>query len=535
MQQNTRSLAVWQTTALYIAIYGVMAAVVLYPVLSVKIPVLCDYLNHLARMHILADIGHSAALSSFYRVQWKPIPYLAMDVAFLPLRHIPNIYTAGRIFVAICVLLPVPSVAILHFVVHRRFSLIPAVTFLFCYNYLLSYGLLPYLFTLSLAIMVLACWIGSVGWPRWPRAALFCVLALALYLCHLVAFGAYCLAVAGFEFARAWRAGFRPWRAFAADWLAAGLQAVLPMTLALTVKLEHPFAGPVVTFYGDLGAKIIALRSPIWFFGGRADDLPGDFALLVLILGLLTRRLRLAPAIWPIVLLIGAVAVCTPDMLFSVYGMDWRLPLLVVLLIIGGLSTTERMNHALAAAVLGGFLLMTVVRAATIASALSVLDRQVAEVRHVLGEMPHGMRLLMVDNLGGKQSVLPSRATQHLGLLAVIDRDAFVPTLFTGTTIVSPAPELLRSSTPAGLPPSVSELMVSLDHSGTSSGPQFDDAGHYIYWSRWEDMFDYILIRHLGNRAEVSLPYLRLVATSSIADLYRIDKSFKPDLRAKGP
>jgi hypothetical protein len=48
-------------------------------------------------------------------------------------------------------------------------------------------------------------------------------------------------------------------------------------------------------------------------------------------------------------------------------------------------------------------------------------------------------------------------------------------------------------------------------------------------------MFDYILIRHLGNRAEVSLPYLRLVATSSIADLYRIDKSFKPDLRAKGP
>ena len=164
-----------------------------------------------------------------------------------------------------------------------------------------------------------------------------------------------------------------------------------------------------------------------------------------------------------------------------------------------------------------------------------MLDRQVAEVRHVLGEMPHGMRLLMVDNLGGKQSVLPSRATQHLGLLAVIDRDAFVPTLFTGTTIVSPAPQLLRSSTPAGLPPSVSELMVSLDHSGTSSGPQFDDAGHYIYWSRWEDMFDYILIRHLGNRAEVSLPYLRLVATSSIADLYRIDKSFKPDLRAKGP
>jgi len=72
----------------------------------------------------------------------------------------------------------------------------------------------------------------------------------------------------------------------------------------------------------------------------------------------------------------------------------------------------------LAAAVLGGFLLMTVVRAATIASALSVLDRQVAEVRPSGAEMPHGNASAHGGQFGGQQSVfVPSRATQHLGLL----------------------------------------------------------------------------------------------------------------------
>jgi len=48
-------------------------------------------------------------------------------------------------------------------------------------------------------------------------------------------------------------------------------------------------------------------------------------------------------------------------------------------------------------------------------------------------------------------------------------------------------------------------------------------------------MFDYILTGFGKSGRSVRLQYSVWVClTSSIADLYRIDKSFKPDLRAEG-
>lgn len=526
MEQSFRQCDGRQAMVLYVAVYAVMTAVVLYPVLSVQVPALIDYLNHLARMDIL--YYHTAALSRFYQPHWQAIPYLVMDASFAVLSKVATIYNAGRIFVAICVILPVLSVMMLHFVVHRRLSLVPAAAFLFCYNDLLASGLLNYLPALCLAIMVFAGWIGSTGWPRWSRAVLFCVLATVVYLSHLLAFGAYGLAVGGFELGRAWRTGFRPWRVMAADWLVAGLQAVPAIVLFLSVKFGRAFVGPTPTSYGDLGGKLVALESPALFFGSRIDELAGGFALVVLILGLLTGRLRLAPAVWPAAVAVGVVAVCMPAQLFSVWGMDFRLPLLLALLLTGATSTTERTGRVVGGAVLAGFLLLTAVRSVDIAIMLRAGDRQIAEVRQVVAAMPRGMRLLIVDDFKGGQHAVPPAATQHVGMVAVIDRDAFVPILFTGATIVSPAPALLASSTPTGPPLHLSDLMYGLGRKDDPAGDEGNGQGGRLYWLGWDTKFDYVLIRHFGNRPAMLPPNLRLVATSSVADLYRIDRSVSP-------
>ena len=63
MVPSIRRLPVWQV----VACYAVMTAIVLYPVCSVQIPGLGDYLNHLARMHILADMDRSESLKNFYQ------------------------------------------------------------------------------------------------------------------------------------------------------------------------------------------------------------------------------------------------------------------------------------------------------------------------------------------------------------------------------------------------------------------------------------------------------------------------------------
>jgi len=390
-----------------IAIYAVMTTIVLYPVLSVQVPALCDYLNHLARMHILADIDHSDALSNLYRVHWQAIPYLAMDASFVVLDRFATIYDAGRIFVAICVILPVISVAALHYAVHRRLSLVPVTAFLFCYNYLLSWGFLNYLPALCLAVLLSAGWIYSAGWSRWPRAALFCLLATILYLSHLVAFGAYGMMVSAYELARAWRIGFRPPRKIATGWLAAGLQVVPAIFLFLSVNIEKPFFGPVLTSYGDWSAKAIALLSPVLFSGHGADLWAAGFALWVLIGGLATGRLRLAAAVWPSALAAGVVAICAPQWLLGTFGMDVRLPLLIVMLLIGAISTTERMERTLGYALFGAFLVLTAVKSADAALGLRILDRQIAEVRGVVAAMPRGMRLLLVSTATGPYDLMP--------------------------------------------------------------------------------------------------------------------------------
>ena len=522
MVPSIRRLPVWQV----VACYAVMTAIVLYPVCSVQIPGLGDYLNHLARMHILADMDRSESLKNFYQVQWQAIPYLVMDAAFVALDQVATIYDAGRIFIGVCILLPVLSVAMLHFAVYRRLSLVPAAAFLFCYNGLLSWGFLNYLPALCLAVLLFAGWIGSAGWKRWPRAALFSVLALALYLGHLVAFAVYCLMVGSFELGRAWRIGFRPWRGVAADWSAAALQAVPAIVLALNVVVERPFVGAVPTHYGNLTLKLYALVSPVWFYNDASNNmLLAVFVLFVLAFGLLTARMRLSSAILPAILAVGGVAVCMPNMLLGTFGMDVRLPLLVVLLLIGATSTTERMGRVLGGAVLGGMLVLSTLRSADIATALREVDGQISEVRQVVAAMPRGMRVLVVDTSLPRLSIVPPWATWHVAMVAVIDRDAFVPYLFTGLGTVRPVPALRDSSTPNGNAISLADLADGVGRRDGPAGAAADGTGKRIYWLGWADKFDYVLIEHFGNRPAMLPANLRQVASSSVADLYRIDKT----------
>ena len=63
----------------YAVVYGLLAAIVLYPIAMVRVPGLEDYPNHLARMYILSHYNESEALQRFYEVRWRPIPYLGMD------------------------------------------------------------------------------------------------------------------------------------------------------------------------------------------------------------------------------------------------------------------------------------------------------------------------------------------------------------------------------------------------------------------------------------------------------------------------
>ena len=107
--------------------------------------------------------------------------------------------------------------------------------------------------------------------------------------------------------------------------------------------------------------------------------------------------------------------------------------------------------------------------------------------------------------------------------LAVIDRDAFASTLFTGEVVVKPAPALKASSTLWVTYPDLDQFL-----DGYVSGDPIGDiptgVKGRVYWYGWERKFDYVLVMHYGKRPTVLPAIVKLVASSEVADLYSIVK-----------
>lgn len=496
----------------------VLATIVLAPILSVSVPGLGDTLNHLARMHILASIDGSPELRRFYEVHWAPIPYLAMDAVVPLLMHAVPVYLAGKLFVVSCVVLPVGGAAAVHYAVHRRASLVPCAAWLVSTNALLSLGFLNFLFTTGLALLLFAGWIATAAWPRWRRAALFAPCVLALYFGHAFGCGAYCLAVLGFEGARAIRAKFQPVGVVLVDLTAAFAQAVPALVCAATLHVSAGYVGVLRTHYGTVGEKISALLTPVIFLH---DAMQGGVLLgMLATAALLVRRLRVHPALGPAILVVAAVALAVPHVLASTWGTDMRLPLVAVLLLVSALSV--RLPPSGRALAVAAVVMLTAVKSADAWVALHQVDAQFARTRAILAALPRGTRLLVVnpDGHGTGREHVPLSTAWNLPLVATIDRDAFIPTLFTGLTTVRVRPAYRASSTPNGLPISPAQLWEG-EHT-PDRGEQGDGEGARLYHFGWPEKFDYVLVQRFGADPGALPSRLHLVAHDADMDLYRI-------------
>ncbi len=110
-------------------------------------------------------------------------------------------------------------------------------------------------------------------------------------------------------------------------------------------------------------------------------------------------------------------------------------------------------------------------------------------------------------------------------LLAVIERDAFVPYLFTGLTTVHTRPAYAASSTPQGGPVTVRQLDEELAGKPPTLSDVEQREGLRIYWRDWPNRFDYVLVEHFFAMPPAGLPKnLVLASHSTDLDLYRIEK-----------
>jgi hypothetical protein len=499
-------------------LYLVFGAAILLPVLCVQVPCLGDYLNHLARIHILTTIDGSPSLQRFYERQWRLVPYFGMDLPVAAMAPVLGLYGAGRVFVALCVVMPVLAAASLQYVVRGRVGLMPVLAFLLSYNYLLARGFLNYLFSAGLAVMLFAGWIASAEWPRWRRLAIFALAAPLLYMSHVFAFVAYGLLMAGYEVARLAR---RPSGAAIADFCAAGAQAVPVLLLIFWLRAMGNFGAQSVTRYGSLAEKLGAFLSPLFFPGNAL--VVASCVLLPLTGVFLLRSARLPSALWPALLAVVLAACCMPHVLANLWGADMRLPLVAGIVLIGTAAPSPGVGPRAKAVVLAVAAVPVAMRAADGTMTLRRLDAQVAQVRQVVGALPAGARLLVVDaDKAAPGRVAPAVMTEHIGLLAAIDRDAFVPFLFSGATALQLRPEAMRAASPNAMAISMNQLREGFTRQDPAEGPPPYGFGGTMYWLGWQAKFDYVLVTHFGSDMGALPPVLKKIAESNVADLYRI-------------
>lgn len=528
-----RTAAKGLRAALYVA-FGILTV---SPLFWVQVPALVDYPNHLARMWVLARHGGIPALDANYLVHWRVLPDLAMDLIVPPLSRLMPIETAGRVFVALTMLALVGGTATLHRVLHGRWAIWPLWSALFVYNAVLFWGFLNCLFGIGAALFALSGWIATQEWRAGRRILLFAGVASLLLLLHLFAFGLYGLSVTLYEIGERLRER-RISLPSLLSLIAAGLQ-FLPGIALWYLSLEH--AGSTVTSFGGVADKLYALISPFTFgyVPVPFDGAVGLLALGFLAFALLTRSLRLAPQFRLLLPALAAVAVAMPNVLSGSWGADMRLPVALAFVLIAGTRLRLPKGRAAAAFAALAFCVLGL-RIWAVTESWRDYGRQFAEFRAASRVVAPGSRLLIVESLSGNEKPLPGVppalevlqrvAFIHMAALAVIDRSAFVPYLFTGWTTIAVAPRNQKIAQRVGLPATPEELIKSADPEARKeldTGP--DIYGERPYWRDWPSNFDYVLWIDFGAHPQQVPRQLRLVTLGSFFAIYRVERSVPSD------
>ncbi len=414
----------------FVPLYLALLALVCAPLLLTPVPPLVDYPNHLTRMYLLANLDHAPVLQQFYQIIWRPVPDLAMDALVPPLLHIMPLEWAGKLFLVAIYALLTSGVALLHRVLFGRWSAWSCLAFLLIYNRLLLWGFLNFLFGLGLALCCFAAWLALRQRGPALRLAIGCVMALAVYFAHLMAFGVYGALILSYEASLLVR-DKATLRATLRALLIAGLPMLLPLAMFATFFL--PLNAPIQVMSLSVRFTRPVRKLDLLFSVFDAYNRPADivcFAVAVLGIGVAywRRWIRFAPGITAVLTMLIVLYFFMPSGLFSANGADRRLPLAMALLLIGG-STWQAPSRFLRRVFFGAAAAMLVLRLGMVAVSWQASGRVYAEILSGLDALPAGS-CLAVAYLGEEVHV-EATPLLHIPVLAIARREAFVPSLFT--------------------------------------------------------------------------------------------------------
>jgi hypothetical protein len=508
--------------AIISALYLLLIAVSLIPIVSVRYPESVDYLNHLGRLFVLTA-PQDDPIHVFYQPDWHFVPNLGIDMLVLGFQKLMPLEAAMKVgFVIVFVSLPL-SFVYLFTAVHRQIAPSLLVSTLCLSNFPLTAGFLSFYLGLAIALAAVGLWIRFGGHASVLKLLLFNAVSAVIVAVHAAALGALGLTIAAIHILRP------PWQASAVirRMVTVGCGFLAPLLLLVLPASERAGPSSLPHFVFDLLRKPLLLLDPV-FSPTRASLAIGAAALIVSLFILIRlgpaqfdRRLLPALPVWIVVLLM------VPIEINRAVAVDRRLVVFPVLLLLASLRVPPGRTQWVAAG------LAAVAVCARVAFSLPAwlsYDATVAEFRALGPVIDPGAKLLIAE-----APVQPGSCSQppewsplyhHVPMLFMMDRRAFVPGLF-----AAPGPQPVRVTEPyraiadpAAPVVSWPVLMAADTPQGRSRITELLGPTPWLpYFFGWRDAFDYLIVISLNCASDIpSDQQLVLVARSKTLLIYRI-------------
>jgi hypothetical protein len=485
------------------------------PVWTHPLPPISDYINHLARMHVIATLPKNPLLAQFYTVDWQVIPNLTMDLIVPRLTQFMNVYAAGQIFIVFTFALIISGTLALNRALIGRWSLLPLAAFPLLYNYNFLVGLMNYIFGIGVALWALAAWVvlRERAWPL--RMLVSTAMVVVIFFCHLSALGIYGIGILSFESLRLWQKRNEPWPMRIVDFVAGGL----PFLAAAPLLYNSPTMGLVSATYWEQRGKMDGLMYVVSDYSDIVAFALIGVAVVASAWAVRHRVLRFHPLVFVLLIVGAAVYIALPRIMFETYMADQRVPLGIAFMLFacGDLELRRRLVRR-------GFIVVLVLmigaRLIEIDLTWSGLSDSTSEFRLSVRRIVPGSKVFVAyaDRSTAGDDVR-DLGLVHAACIAMIERSALVTTAFTvvGKQVLHVKPEYRDFvDTHDGTPPLVSQLLLAAEGHIAPGTPPF--------WENWTK-FDYLYVLFTEDEAANPDPdRLRLVADGDRFQLYRIVK-----------
>ena len=492
-------------------LFAALTLLISIPIWTHPLPPLSDYVNHLARMQIIAQLQANPLASNFYELNWQVIPNLTMDFIVPALARVMNIYTAGSTYIVAMFALLISGTLALNRVLVGRWTVLPLFAFPLVYNYVFLVGLMNYLFGIGIALWALSGWIALRDRP-WPlRYLLSIVSVVALFFCHLSALGIYGVGILSFEVLRLW-----DWRRELgvrriADFVLSGF----PFLAAAPLLYLSPTMNLISNTYWEQRGKIDGLMYVISDYSDIAAFALTAIMATGVVWAVRHRILRFHPLVFVLLVVGGAVYFALPRIMFDTYMTDQRVPIGIAFMLFacGDLHLRHRLVRR-------GFLVVLIVliagRLIEIDYNWSQLSDSTSQFRSSVRRIQPGSKVFVAYADRSLGEDVRDLCLVHAACIAAIEKGALVTTLFTvfGKQVLHAKPEY-KDYVDAidGTPPQTAQLIVAAEH---------PVPGTPAFWLNWTK-FDYLYVLFTEDEAPNPDPSrLRLVADGDRFQLYRI-------------